>query len=389
MTTYRKLYQPANTLIGAGAINDMPHYVQRIQGEKALVVSDEGLVKIGTVKKVLSVLDNAHIEYILFTDVKPNPTVSIVNAAYEAAAKGNCDYIIGIGGGSPLDVAKAVGILITNGGDIRDYAGANKSARPGLPLIAVNTTAGTGSEVTRDYVITDEEKKTKMLMVDEHCIAFLAINDPLLMTGMPPSLTAATGMDALTHAIEAYVCRSHFSYSDGLALEAIRLVAASLKRAVQDGNNVEARTNMCWAEYMAGLAFSNSGLGLVHAMAHQLGGFYNMPHGVANAILLPYVMDYNSSKCKDRFAAIASALGINISNMTCDQASRAAIRFILSLSAAIGIPSLKSLGFQLKDIMTLSINTTHDAAFPDNPKEAFITDIQDIFLRAYNNSLQY
>ncbi len=386
MNSYQELYQPSHTLIGAGAINRIPHYVRRMHCRKALVVSDEGLVKIGTVGKVLSVLDNAGAEYVLFTDVKPNPTVSIVNAGYETASKHNCDYVIGIGGGSPLDVAKAVGILMTNGGDIRDYEGLNQSSKRSLPIIAVNTTAGTGSEVTRDYVITDEEKKVKMLMVDYHCIASLAIDDPQLMTEMPPRLTAATGMDALTHAIEAYVCKSHFPYSDGLALEAIRLVSTALKKAVQNGNDLEARTDMCWAEYMAGLAFSNAGLGLVHAMAHQLGGFYNMPHGVANAVLLPYVMEYNASECKERFAAIAAALGKNTANMTCDQAADEAIRAIKELSEAVGIPSLKELGFRPEDALTLSMNATNDASFPENPKEASIPDIKAIFIKAYENS---
>ncbi|MCF2555403.1 iron-containing alcohol dehydrogenase [Faecalicatena contorta] len=384
MAQYRELYQPSNTLIGAGAIKRIPHFVRRMHGQRALVVSDEGLVKIGTVAKVLSVLDNDNIEYVLFTDVKPNPTTAIVNAGYEVAQRHQCDYVIGIGGGSPLDVAKAVAILMTNGGDIRDYEGVNQSPKRSLPIIAVNTTAGTGSEVTRDYVITDEEKKVKMLMVDYHCIASLAIDDPMLMTGMPPKLTAATGMDALTHAIEAYVCKSHFPYSDGLALEAIRLVATALRKAVENGNDIEARTDMCWAEYMAGLAFSNSGLGLVHAMAHQLGGFYNMPHGVANAILLPYVMEYNSSECKDRYAVIASAFGINTTNMTCDQAAQKAIQFIKNLSEDIGIPPLKSLGFRPEDAITLSINAANDTCISDNPKEASITDIKSVFLNAYN-----
>mgnify|MGYP002512548387 FL=1 len=385
MHNYRELYQPSNTLIGAGAINRIPHYVRRMHCQKALVVSDEGLVKIGTVGKVLSVLDNSNAEYVLFTDVKPNPTIAIVNAGYKIALEHNCDYVIGIGGGSPLDVAKAIGILMTNGGDIRDYEGINQSSKRGLPIIAVNTTAGTGSEVTRDYVITDEEKKVKMLMVDYHCIASLAIDDPQLMTEMPSGLTAATGMDALTHAIEAYVCKSHFPYSDGLALEAIRLVSTSLEKAVFNGNDLSARTDMCWAEYMAGLAFSNAGLGLVHAMAHQLGGFYNMPHGVANAILLPYVMEFNASDCKERFSAIASAFGVNTANMTCDQAAYEAIHFIKKLSNTIGIPTLKKLGFRPEDALTLAINATNDTSITDNPKEASIPDIKAIFIKAYEN----
>ena len=383
MHDYRELFQPAHTLIGMGAIEEIPHYIEDLGCQKALVVSDQGLVKIGTVKKVTDVLDRAGKPYVLFDGVKPNPTVAIVREAYAAARDQGCDYIVGIGGGSPLDVSKAVGILCTNGGDIRDYEGVNCSKKPGLPLIAINTTAGTGSEVTRDYVITDEDRKVKMLMVDSHCLATLAIDDPQLMIDMPPKLTAATGMDALTHAIEAYVCKQHFPYSDGIALEAIRLVSASLRTAVSDGNNIEARTNMCWAEYMAGLAFSNSGLGLVHAMAHQLGGFYNMPHGVANAILLPYVMEYNSSSCKERFAAVAGAMGVKTTGLTNDQASLAAIDAVRRLSEDIGIPTLASLGFQPEDAVTLSINATNDTCIVDNPKEATVMDVQAIYMNAY------
>lgn len=380
---YRELFQPAHTLIGMGCINEIPRYIDTLNVSKALIISDAGLVKVGTVKKVTDVLDQAGKSYEIYVQVVPNPTTAIVKAANEELKKSGCDYIIGIGGGSPLDVAKAVGILAVNGGEIRSYEGVNKSTRPSLPLIAINTTAGTGSEVTRDYVITDEEKKIKMLMVDSNCLSTLAIDDPQLMLEMPPHLTAATGMDALTHAIEAYVCKSNFPYSNGLALEAIALVSKSLKKAVFEGNDIEARTNMCWAEYMAGLAFSNSGLGLVHAMAHQLGGFYNMPHGVANAILLPYVMEYNSLVCKERYAAIAKALGIKTGSMTADQASNAAIQFIKDLSDELNIPTLHSLGFQPGDVITLSLNALNDTCLTDNPRTPSLVDVQNVYMNAY------
>ncbi len=380
---YRELFQPAHTLIGMGCINEIPRYIDALNANKALIVSDTGLVKVGTVKKVTDVLDNAGKPYEIFDEVVPNPTTAVVKAASETLQKGKCDYVIGIGGGSPLDVAKAVGILAVNGGEIRSYEGVNKTNKPGLPLIAINTTAGTGSEVTRDYVITDEEKKIKMLMVDSNCLAYLAIDDPQLMLDMPPHLTAATGMDAITHAIEAYVCKSSFPYSDGLALEAVRLASKSLKRAVQEGNNVDARTDMCWAEYMAGLAFSNSGLGLVHAMAHQLGGFYNMPHGVANAILLPYVMEFNSLVCKERFVQIAKVLGIKTHNMTADQSSNAAIEYIKELSYELNIPPLSSLGFNPCDVITLSLNALDDTCLSDNPRTPSLVDVQNIYMNAF------
>lgn len=383
MQNYRELFQPAHTLIGMGAIKKIPHYIREIGCSKAFVVSDKGLVAIGTVKKVTDVLEEAGFDYCLYDEVKPNPTIAVVTDALNKAKACECDYIIGIGGGSPLDVAKAVGILFTNGGEVTDYEGVNQSSHPSLPFIAINTTAGTGSEVTRDYVITDENRKVKMLMVDSHCLSTLAIDDPQLMLEMPKGLTAATGMDALTHAIEAYTCKSHFPYSDGIALEAIRLVAKSLRTAVTEGSNVDARTDMCWAEYMAGLAFSNSGLGLVHAMAHQLGGFYNMPHGVANAILLPYVMEYNASACKERYAKVAAAMGVKTSQLTNDQAAFAAIDAIKKLSEDIGIPTLITQGFHTEDAITLSLNALLDTCIADNPKEASVLDVQGIYMNAY------
>lgn len=256
-----ELVQPRHTLIGENSILEIPQFLHRLEGTvTALVVTDQGLVKIGTVKKVTDVLDRAGIRYWTYDGVQPNPSVGVVNKAMEQYTRQGCNCIIAIGGGSPIDVAKAVSILAANGGRIEDYCGVRKSARPGVPIVAVNTTAGTGSEVTCAYVITDEVKNVKMVMMDPNCLAYLAINDPTLMVGMPPSLTAATGMDALTHAVEAYTCREATPYTDALAIEAIRLVGRSLRRAVADGCDMQARTDMCWAEYMAGLAFSNAGL---------------------------------------------------------------------------------------------------------------------------------
>ena len=381
--SYRELYQPAHTMIGKGCLNQIPRYIDRLSAQKALIVTDEGLMKIGTAKKVTDVLEHAGKSYAVYTGVKPNPTVSIVNEAKSVYDRENCDYLIGIGGGSPLDVAKAVSILAKNGGNIEDYNGLDKSKRTGAPLIAVNTTAGTGSEVTRAYVVTDEVKKSKMLMVDANCLSYLAVNDPELMVDMPPALTAATGMDALTHAIEAYVAKSHFPFTDGIALEAIALVGKSLEKAYQDGHNIEARTDMCWAEYMAGLAFSNAGLGMVHAMAHQLGGFYNTPHGVANAILLTHVMRYNTSACKKRYADIAKALGIDTSRMTADQAANEAIAYIEGMARRLKIPKLSETAFKPGDVLTLSLHALEDTGMPENPKEATVVDVQKVFMDAY------
>nr|WP_317348758.1 iron-containing alcohol dehydrogenase [uncultured Blautia sp.] len=381
--SYRELYQPAHTIIGKGCIQEIPRHIDVIAGKKALVVSDEGLEKIGTVRKVLEVLERAGKPYALYTGVKPNPTVSIVNEAKNIYDREGCDYLIGIGGGSPLDVSKAVSILASNGGKVEDYNGLDKSQKAGAPLIAINTTAGTGSEVTRAYVVTDEVRKSKMLMVDANCLSYLAINDPDLMVGMPPALTAATGMDALTHAIEAYVAKSHFPFTDGIALEAVALIAKSLEKAYEDGRNIEARTDMCWAEYMAGLAFSNAGLGMVHAMAHQLGGFYNTPHGVANAILLTHVMRYNTSACKERYADIAKALGIQTAKMTSDQAANAAIEYIEGMAERMKIPKLSETAFKPGDVITLSLHALEDTGMPENPKEASLVDVQKVFMDVY------
>lgn len=381
--SYRELYQPAHTIIGKGCIQEIPRHIDVIAGKKALVVSDEGLEKIGTVRKVLEVLERAGKPYALYTGVKPNPTVFIVNEAKNIYDREGCDYLIGIGGGSPLDVSKAVSILANNGGKVEDYNGLDKSQKAGAPLIAINTTAGTGSEVTRAYVVTDEVRKSKMLMVDANCLSYLAINDPDLMVGMPPALTAATGMDALTHAIEAYVAKSHFPFTDGIALEAVALIAKSLEKAYEDGRNIEARTDMCWAEYMAGLAFSNAGLGMIHAMAHQLGGFYNTPHGVANAILLTHVMRYNTSACKERYADIAKALGIQTAKMTSDQAANAAIEYIEGMAERMKIPKLSETAFKPGDVITLSLHALEDTGMPENPKEASLVDVQKVFMDAY------
>ena len=380
---FKELYQPVHTIIGEGCINEIPRHVDHFGGTKALIVTDEGLVKIGTVKMVTDVLDRAGRAYAVFSDVKPNPTVSIVNQAKAAYDKANCDYVIGIGGGSPIDVAKAVSILATNGGKIEDYNGLELSEKKGQPLIAVNTTAGTGSEVTRAFVVTDEVNKSKMLMVDSNSLAYLAINDPTMMVGMPPALTAATGMDALTHAIEAYVANSRCPFTDGIALEAIRLIGRYLERAVKNGADMEARTNMCWAQYMGGLAFSNAGLGMVHAMAHQLGGFYDTPHGVSNAILLPYVMKYNLPSCPERYADVAQAFGFDIGGLTATQAAYAAILYIEELEKSIRIPKLSETAFKPEDVKTLSENAMKDTGMPENPRKATVEDVMRVFLNAY------
>lgn len=381
--SFKELYQPVHTIIGEGCINEIPRHVNNIGATKALIVTDEGLVKIGTVKMVTDVLDRAGKSYVIYSGVKPNPTVSIVNEAKACYDDNHCDYIIAIGGGSPIDVGKSVGILATNGGTVEDYNGLELSEKPSAPIIAVNTTAGTGSEVTRAFVVTDEIRKSKMLCVDSHSLAYLAINDPQMMVNMPASLTAATGMDALTHSIEAFVANSRCPFTDGIALESIRLIGQNLIRAVENGKDMEARTNMCWAQYMGGLAFSNAGLGMVHAMAHQLGGFYDTPHGVANAILLPYVMRFNLPNAADRYAEIAKVFGFNTADMTQEQAAMAAILYIEELKKVIKIPRLADTAFNPDDAKALALNALQDTGMPENPRQPSVEEVIEVFYQAY------
>ena len=381
--SFKELYQPVHTIIGEGAIHEIPRHIDTIGAKKALVVTDEGLVRIGTVKMVTDVLDAVDKPYVIFSRVKPNPTVSICNDAKAIYDAEGCDYVIGIGGGSPIDVAKAVGILATNGGTVEDYNGLELSTHKSAPIIAVNTTAGTGSEVTRAFVVTDEVRKSKMLCVDSNSLAYLAINDPAMMVGMPPALTASTGMDALTHAIEAYVANSGCPFTDGIALEAIKLVGKYLERAVKDGHDMEARTQMCWAQYMGGLAFSNAGLGMVHAIAHQLGGFYDTPHGVANAIFLSYVMKFNSHACPERYRDVAQAFGFDTGSMTPEQGAYAAIRFVEELAKAINIPKLSDTAFNPRDARALAENAMLDTGMPENPRQPTVEEVIEVMMEAY------
>ena len=378
-----ELYQPRHTLIGRDGILMIPHFLQRLGAKKVLVVTDKGLVKIGTAGKVTAVLDEAGIDYQIFDGVEPNPTTRIVYQALEFYKQSDCGAIIAIGGGSPIDVAKAVSILSANGGKIEDYNGVNKSKKHGAPVIAVNTTAGTGSECTRAYVVTDEESKSKMLMVDTNCLAHLALDDPMLMVGMPASLTAATGIDALTHAIESYICTIHTPFTDALALEAIRLVSSALRKAVRDGSDMQARTDMCWAEYMAGLSFSNAGLGLVHGIAHQLGGFYNIPHGLANAMMLPRVLEYNRPYCMGRLAQVAQALGEKVDDCTVDQASKKAIDAVRRMCEDVKIPPLCETKFRMEDIDTLAKHALLDTATQTNIVRPTVEVVKTIIAKTY------
>ncbi|ALG47833.1 L-threonine dehydrogenase [Clostridium perfringens] len=378
-----KFFMPAISLMGADCLKDAGDQVGELGFKKALIVTDKVLGQIGIVKKVTDVLDNKNIEYAIYDETKPNPTVKNVNDGLALLKEKECDFVISLGGGSAHDCAKGIALLATNGGEIKDYEGVDKSKKPQLPMVGINTTAGTGSEMTLFAIITDEERHIKMALVDKHLTPIIAVNDPMLMLAMPKSLTAATGMDALTHAIEAYVSTSATPITDACAEKAIELISNYLVNAVENGENVEARDMMAYAEYLAGMAFNNASLGYVHAMAHQLGGFYNLPHGVCNAILLPHVQEYNKDTSASRLAKIAKIMGGNIEGLTDEQGADLCIDMIKSLSQTIGIPEgLGVLGVKESDFETLATNALNDACSLTNPRKGNLEEVIAIFRKA-------
>lgn len=384
MLNMRKIYWPAINVLGPGALKEAILEAKKLNLGKALIVTDKVLYKNGIVKQVTDELDNQNMTYEIYTDVNQNPTTANVHNGLRAYKENNCNYIISLGGGSPQDTGKAIGILVTNGGNIVDYDGAFKSKNKSVPIVAINTTAGTASEVTINYVITDENRKLKMVMVDPNSLATIAVNDPQLMIKKPASLTAATGMDALTHAIEAYVTKGAYELSDTLALEAIKLIGESLDNAVKNGENLEARSKMAWGSYIAGLSFSNCGLGIVHSLAHQLGAEYDIPHGVANAILLSDVMEYNLSSNYEKFSKIAEALGRNIENKTTEEKAMEAVFAVRELARTVGIPKLSETKFKVEDIKKLAKQAHEDICAGGNPREASVEDLMEIYSKVYH-----
>jgi alcohol dehydrogenase len=329
----------------------------------------------------LAVLD---IDSVIFDGAKPNPSIANVELGLGLLKESRCDFVVSLGGGSPHDCAKGIALCATNGGQIRDYEGVDQSIRPQLPLIAINTTAGTASEMTRFCIITDESRHVKMAIVDRNVTPLLSVNDPALMVAMPKGLTAATGMDALTHAIEAYVSTAANPITDACALKAITLISNNLRLAVSDGSDLAARENMAYAQFLAGMAFNNASLGYVHAMAHQLGGFYDLPHGVCNAVLLPHVQSFNALQCADRLADVAVAMGVDTHGFSPEKAAQAAIAAIRSLSRDVDIPAgLRELGAKLNDIPMLASNALKDACGLTNPRVADQRQIEEIFRSAF------
>ncbi|WKY47871.1 lactaldehyde reductase [Eubacteriaceae bacterium ES3] len=380
----RTYYFPPVVIMEPGAIELIPPEIKRMNVKKALVVTDKVLIEAGIVQDVLDVLDKAEVAYAIFSDVKPNPTVTNVNAGLEALQENECDFIISIGGGSPQDTAKGIGILATNPGDLRDYEGVGKTANKSLPIVAINTTAGTASEATINYVITDEERKLKMVIVDPNCLAMVAVNDPNLMVKMPKSLTAATGMDALTHAIEGYTTAGASAFTDLFNLEAIKAISSSLRAAVENGEDIDARDGMAYGQFVTGMGFSNGGLGIVHSMAHQLGGFYDLPHGVCNAVLLPYVVDFNADAVGDRLAAVAEAMGVDLKGVKAEDINGLAIEAIKTLSKDVGIPSgLEEIGVKKEDFSELADLALADICTGGNPKCPTKEDVIAIYTAAF------
>ena len=365
---------------GAGAVNDIAAEVQSRGFQKAFVCSDPDLVKFGVTQKVLDVLESNDLPYELYSDIKPNPTIENVQTGVAAYRSSGADYIIAIGGGSSMDTAKAVGIIINNPEfeDVRSLEGTAPTKNKCVPIIAVPTTAGTAAEVTINYVITDVEKNRKFVCVDPHDIPIVAVIDPDMMSSMPKGLTASTGMDALTHAIEGYITAGAWELSDMFHLKSIEIIARSLRGAVD--NTPEGRADMALGQYVAGMGFSNVGLGIVHSMAHTLGALYDTSHGVANAILLPTVMEYNADATGEKYREIAKAMGVEgTENMTQEEYRRAAVEAVKKLSADVGIPAdLKGIAKE-EDIAFLSESAYADACRPGNPKETSVEDIAALF----------
>lgn len=369
---------------GAGSISEIVTEAKKRAFKKALVVTDPDLIKFNVAKNVTDLLEEAGLAYDIFSQVKANPTVKVVKAGIEAFKAAGADYLIAIGGGSSMDTAKAIGIIINNPeyADVTSLEGAIDTKNPCVPIIAVPTTAGTAAEVTINYVITDEEKKRKFVCVDPHDIPVVAIIDAKMMSSMPKGLTASTGMDALTHAIEGYTTLGAWELTDMMHLKAIEIISRSLRKAVE--NDPQGREDMALGQYIAGMGFSNVGLGVVHGMAHPLGAFYDTPHGIANAVLLPYVMEYNAEYTGEKFKYIAEAMGVDTTGMSQSEYRAAAVNAVKQLSKDVGIPEkLHEIGVKEEDLQALSESAFADVCTGGNPRPCTVESILGIYKTAF------
>lgn len=380
-----KYFGPGCSMFGYGCVEGLGEELSRRAYKKALVVTDRSIVELGIAAKIISVLDGAGIGHALFAEVKPNPTVANVNAGLALLKAEGCDFIVTIGGGSSHDCGKAIGILAANGGAVEDYKGVDKSAKKSLDIVAVNTTAGTGSECTRAYVISDEEKRTKTGIKDRNALATIAVNDHSLMMSLPKKLTAATGMDALVHAVECYISKNGFLLTSELALAAIRCVFSWLPEAVRSPSNEKAREGMAVAEYLAGLAFGNGGVGMVHATSHQLSAIYDLPHGLCNAILLPPVMRFNKRAVVGKLAEIGRYLKpLEAEGKDDETMADLAIAEFERLSAEIGtLVKLRTLGVRKEDFKLLAEKALVDGSMGNNPVQPTVQDVMDVLASVY------
>jgi len=375
---------PAVNIMGNGCLDEAMAAIRNYGFRKALIVTDAGLAKAGVATLIAEKLALQDVQSVIFDGAKPNPSIANVEAGLKVLKEHACDFVVSLGGGSPHDCAKGIALCATNGGHIRDYEGVDQSAKPQLPLVSINTTAGTASEMTRFCIITDEERHVKMAIVDRNVTPLLSVNDPELMVAMPKGLTAATGMDALTHAIEAYVSTAATPITDACAIKAMELISQNLRQAVRDGKDLVARENMAYAQFLAGMAFNNASLGFVHAMAHQLGGYYDLPHGVCNAVLLPHVQTFNANVCAQRLTDVAHALGADVRGLSPEEGAQAAIAAIRTLAKDVEIPAgLRDLGAKLDHIPVLASNAVKDACGFTNPRKADQAQIEDIFRNAF------
>lgn len=364
---------------GSGAIREIVTEVKARGFKKAMVCSDPDLIKFGVTKKVTDLLDAANLDYVVYSDIKPNPTIENVQSGVKALQEAKADYMIAIGGGSSMDTAKAIGIIDKNPefSDVRSLEGVAETKNPCTPILAVPTTAGTAAEVTINYVITDAQKDRKVVCVDPHDLPVVAFVDPDMMASMPKGLTAATGMDALTHAIEGYITAGAWEMSDMFHIKAIEIIARSLRGAVE--NTPEGREGMALGQYIAGMGFSNVGLGIVHSMAHPLGALYDTPHGVANAIILPTVMEYNAPATGTKYKDIAEAMGVDTTGMDQEAYRKAAVDAVKKLSQDVGIPAdLKEI-VKVEDLDFLSQSAYDDACRPGNPRETSVAEIKELY----------
>ncbi|MBR2360865.1 MAG: lactaldehyde reductase [Bacteroidaceae bacterium] len=367
---------------GPGAREVLPQEIKRLGLNKAFVATDKDLLKFGVADKVLKVLEAANIPYVVFSDIKPNPTVSNVNAGVKAFAESGADFILAIGGGSSIDTSKAIGIITNNPefADVVSLEGVAPTKKKSVPIIALPTTAGTAAEVTINYVITDEVNEKKMVCVDPNDIPAIAIVDAELMYTLPKSLTASTGLDALTHAIEGLITKGAWEMSDMFEIKAIEMIARYLETAVNEPNNAEARNGMAVAQYIAGMAFSNVGLGVVHGMAHPLGAIFDIPHGVANALLLPTIMEFNAPAALDKYVDIAKAMNVYKDGMSKEEAAAAACDAVRQLSIRVGIPQhLTEIGIKESDLPKLAKSAFADVCTPGNPREVTEEIILDLY----------